>query len=342
MALRSLSRDGVTLPPHAFDVRGWETRTEPDDARVGEVDDLLLDAGGTPRHLVVALRRGDGGEILVPLSRAWADASRRTVWISGMRSERLLEMPRYVGDPAAVSPALEARVLEEYRRGAGAAAPGQGSGGGSGADLARLDDLEGLRVAKGSTDPRGWAVVGGDGQEVGVVAELLVDRGSMRARYIDCDVHEERLELEHLDRHVLFPVDRIRLDHGEHRVVVEGLFGRDLARYPIYTGLPLTAEAEAEIAARFEAGEGEPQAVAAWAEPAARRFFAARRRSARSEGAEPSPAAAGADPTAEVAPQGGESGAVRVRLPEEGDVRIRVRGDEIVVERGPGSGGRRG
>lgn len=340
MALRSLSRDGVALPPHAFDVRGWETRTEPDDARVGEVHDLLLDGDGTPRHLVVSLRRGDGGEVLVPLSRAWADASRRTVWISGMRSERLLEMPRYVGDPAAVSPALEARVLEEYRRGAPAAASGEASG--SGADLARLDDLEGLRVAKGSTDPRGWTVVGGDGQKVGVVAELLVDRGSMRARYIDCDVDEERLELEHLDRHVLFPVDRIRLDHGEHRVVVEGLFGRDLARYPIYTGLPLTAEAEAEIAARFEAGEGEPEAVAAWAEPAARRFFAARRRSARSEGAESSPAPAAADPTAEVAPQGAEGGAVRVRLPEEGDVRIRVKGDEIVVERSREPGGRRG
>lgn len=330
MPLLALSHDEVALPPEAFDVRGWEVRTEPDDARVGRVEDLLLEPEGTPRYLVVALRHHDEGRLLIPLSRAWADASREVVWVSAFTEEGLRAMPRYAGDAAAVSPEVEERLLDEYRRGGHV----QPSDDATDSRLVRLSAMDEHRVAKGSADPRGWAVVGGDGQKVGKVAELLVDRGAMKARYVDCDVDEDLLELERLDRHVLVPMERVRLDHDDHRVVVDGLFGRDVARYPVYTGLPLSEDAEREIGHWFERpAEGAPPG-GDWADRSAKRFFGASRRAPRR--GEDAASGAGAEPEPSAADLS-RGGAARVRLPEHGEVRIRVSGDDIVIERGPGT-----
>jgi hypothetical protein len=74
---------------------------------------------------------------------------------------------------------------------------------------------------------------------VGKVAELLVSPGQMQAKYLDVVVDEKELELEPVDRHVLLPAERVRLEAGAKRVVVGGLLADDLGGYPQYGGLPL-------------------------------------------------------------------------------------------------------
>ena len=55
-----------------------------------------------------------------------------------------------------------------------------------------------------------------------------------------CAHSEKSLKLESIDRHVLIPVERARLDHKHKSVILDGLFGRDLSSYPVFTGLPLS------------------------------------------------------------------------------------------------------
>lgn len=109
--------------------------------------------------------------------------------------------------------------------------------------LARLGDLEDFRVAKDGTDPRGWHLVLADGVKVGKVRELIVDTAAMEARYLDCDVDEKKLKLEPIDRHVLVPVDHVRLDRDKKEAVVDGMASPALTDYPVYSGLPLTEDA---------------------------------------------------------------------------------------------------
>lgn len=331
MGFMSVSRRSAGhLPDGAYDVRGWEVRTERDGEKVGTVDDMLLDERDRPRYLDVDLgflRK----HVLVPLSEAHADPSANTVWIERMDRDRLREVPEYDGDPALLSPAYEERLLEEYRllsADGGSTAEGVPSP----PSLARLGDLTDYRVAKGVTDPRGWKLVGGDGQQLGEVVELLVDPAGMTTRYLDCSVKEDKLGLEPLDRHVLVPAERARLDRKHKHVVVDGLFGRDVKDYPVYGGLPLDGAAEREIHQALERG-GHTEGPH---EPASdsRRFFGVR---SRVEGdslvrprGRPESSSAETSSTPESDPDVDET---RIEAPEEGEVRIRITSDDIVVEK---------
>jgi PRC-barrel domain protein len=48
--------------------------------------------------------------------------------------------------------------------------------------LRRLHDF---RIAEGDPDVRGWEVLGADGRKIGVVDDLLVDTGVLKARYLE-------------------------------------------------------------------------------------------------------------------------------------------------------------
>ena len=54
-----------------------------------------------------------------------------------------------------------------------------------------LSRLGGFQVGPHQPDPRGWKVLSPDGGSVGVVRDLIVDTGRMRASYLD-------VELDHL------------------------------------------------------------------------------------------------------------------------------------------------
>lgn len=311
MALLALSQsDPSRLHPDAFDVRGWEVRTEKDDEKAGTVKDLLVDGSGMPHLLRVDLgvfRK----HVLVPLGHAWADASRRVVWVEGLAGDDLKRMPDASQLPDPVSEDFERRLEEDF---AGVASDALRADPPDGDDrLARLEKLPDVVISKGSSDPRGWKVVAGDGAKLGKVGELIVDRDEMSVRYLDVDVDEKELGLEAIDRHVLLPVERARFDHKRKTVVLDGLFKADLQAYPVFTGLPLAKGMVAEIEERFRGGGRRDDA---WVDRSARRFFDGGRRRGR------------ADPEA-------PASATIVRPREGEEVRIRMSGGELVIERRP-------
>jgi ribosomal 30S subunit maturation factor RimM len=260
MALRPISRvDDYQFPPNAWDVRGWTVRTEMDDEKVGKVEDMLLDAHGSLRYLEVDLgflRR----HVLIPLDYAFADRATETVRIEGMNKDALEDVPEYSLEPESLDEGYERRLDRVYGAARTTSMSRSTSGSGSlpsGADadteleLQRMDKLEGDYQVAGE-DPRGWDVVTADGREVGEVAELLMDPGAMKARFLDVAVDEKELDLEPVDRHILLPAERVRLDRNKKRVIVSGLLTADVARYPQYSGLPVRARTAYEVDEFFE------------------------------------------------------------------------------------------
>ena len=59
------------------------------------------------------------------------------------------------------------------------------TGGRTAAGIAALRNLKSYRVAEGDPDIRGWEVVGGDGQRIGEVNDLLVDTTAGKVCYLD-------------------------------------------------------------------------------------------------------------------------------------------------------------
>lgn len=116
--------------------------------------------------------------------------------------------------------------------------------------LVRLSDLDEHRVAKDHSDPRGWEVLSSEGRRVGKVVELLVDPDVLRARYLDVRVDEKEMDMEPVDRHILLPLDRVRLRDGK-KVEVDGLSRGDFRDYPVYNGLPLQEEEERKLRKAF-------------------------------------------------------------------------------------------
>jgi hypothetical protein len=276
MALISFSKAKTEdLPPDTFDVRGWEVRTELDRESVGKVDDMLIDRGGAPRYLDIDMGMMKK-HVLLPLGRAHVDGNDEIIWVDGLRKEHFDTIPEYSHDVESLTPAYERRLLDEYqgayvrtRDDLPARSRGTQEYVGE-STLSRLEDLDEYRVAKGDSDPRGWDVISGDGTTIGEVNELLVDTASLRARYIDCDVKEDDLDLEQVDRHVLIPVGQARLDRDRKKVIVDAMFASDLGRYPVYGGLPLGADIERKLDEFFDR---EP----VWGAQDVDRFFGPRR-----------------------------------------------------------------
>ena len=339
MTLVNLSgRAPASLPDDAYDVRGWEVRTEIDREEVGKVDDMLVDEGDQPRYLDVRLS-SPRRHVLVPLSEAHADPSARVIWVHALDRTMLGELPEYGGDAAQLSDAYEQRLKQEYRALALGRAPDQRTNG-DGPPLARLGDIGEYRVAKGVTDPRGWKVSVADGQVIGEVKELIVDPTGLTTRYLDCEIREDKLGLEPLNRHVLIPPEHVRLDRKGKRVVIAGLLARDLRDYPVYQGLPLGADARRAIDDVYGR-----TADAAGRDTTATRFFGVRTRAegdavpapARSRGR---PVDAALDEEVELDEQLSEETYEETYdiAGESENVRIRVRGDDIIIERRPREG----
>lgn len=267
-------------------------RTGRDEEKVGKVEDMLLDGGGALRYLDVDLGLLKK-HVLVPLEHAHADGKEKTVWVDGLTQERLEAVPEYALEPEALDRDFERRLDAVYggttaRAHHDLVAP-EDNGDGE-LELRRMADLEQEYQVAGD-DPRGWTLVTADGNKVGQVAGLLMDPAAMRARFLDVALDEKTLELEPVDRHILLPVERVRLVRRKKRVVVGGLLAGDLAEYPQYGGLPVTRARERELDGLFaragmdsgelvERGAGEEAAYPDWRDTTLRRFYgpAARRR----------------------------------------------------------------
>jgi hypothetical protein len=308
--------------------------------------------------------------VLVPVRQARVDAAEDVGWVDNLTKDQFEDVPEYTGDARVVTAEYERSLSEAYLRARHTdreidrEVVGDTAATGSGAQrLVRLGDLKEFRVAKGDTDPRGWTVVASDGHKIGEVSELLVDTRSLEARYIDCDVDEDKLGLEGVDRHVLVPIDAARLDRHKKNVVLDGVFAKDVGAIPVYGGLPLEERAEREVREAFrldERGDPRDSRYAADARDIdARRdadmFYGARRDARRMAATD---RAADADDRPghigdraatgdrisdrEVRVSGRDEAVLRegdeaTLRDEDREIRIRLSGDDIVIEKRPRS-----
>ena len=86
----------------------------------------------------------------------------------------------------------------------------------------RLAFLGAHKVAKGMTDPRGWKVVDGHGQQVGEVKDLIVDTDRMVAEFIDVELDAKFFQI-HGDPRILVPMHAAHRDGDARRLVVHEL-----------------------------------------------------------------------------------------------------------------------
>lgn len=115
--------------------------------------------------------------------------------------------------------------------------------------LYRLNDLDDYKVADHSADIRGWAVKSRDGQSIGRVKDLVVDKAAQKVRYIDLELDEEyHVDSSQTDMHLLVPVGAARLDEDEDKVYVDRIMTiEELTRYPRTVGGAISRDYEQEV-----------------------------------------------------------------------------------------------
>lgn len=118
--------------------------------------------------------------------------------------------------------------------------------------LARLSDLDDdYMLADPLPDFRDWKVTLPDGRRVGKVDEILVDTSTMLAKYVEVKV-DHKVLLDDEDRWVLVPVESVRIDAGNARVVIDHLPVGGLAGAPRHHRRLPTPEEQDAILTYFE------------------------------------------------------------------------------------------
>ena len=102
----------------------------------------------------------------------------------------------------------------------------------SGGALVHTRDLKDFKLPEGQPDIRGWDVRTADGTKLGKIADLLVDTGASRVRYLEVAVDKDVAKGTGRD-YALLPVGTARLD-DEHDDVIVNLSSTDLASAPAY------------------------------------------------------------------------------------------------------------
>jgi photosynthetic reaction center H subunit len=102
----------------------------------------------------------------------------------------------------------------------------------SGGALVHTKDIKDFKVPEGQPDIRGWDVRTADGTKLGKVADLLVDTGASRVRYLEIAVDKDVAKGTGRD-YALIPVGTARLD-DEHDDVIVNFSSTDLAGAPAY------------------------------------------------------------------------------------------------------------
>ena len=231
------------------DFIGW-TVSDARGAKVGTVDDLLIDRGGRVRYLSVnpgLLRKN----VLLPARLLeWAE---NALVLAGWSADEVKHLPPY--DPALP---LSAEVLAElesahprfYAAERHTDVPPRH--GEEAEHIVPLKEARDFRLSKDATDPRGWTVFGADGERAGTVVGMLVDPIAMKVRYLEVDLADD-LFLLNDDRHVVVPTERVELRDRGQDAWISGLAARELASLPAYTGGALDPLVRARVDHAFAA-----------------------------------------------------------------------------------------
>jgi len=106
--------------------------------------------------------------------------------------------------------------------------------------LVPLSQLNDFKVAKKYPDVRGWDIVGGDGEKLGKVKDLIVDVHQMKVRYLDVDLRKNILELKDDETyHILIPLGVAILNRDDHNVIVTEITKANLPNFPFYRREPI-------------------------------------------------------------------------------------------------------
>lgn len=91
--------------------------------------------------------------------------------------------------------------------------------------LAPMRVADGFTVASNDPDPRGWPVVGADGEQAGTVSDLWVDTEEPQIRYVEVDVTGA-------GRTALLPIGFTRFDGRLRKVLVNAITAEQFAAVP--------------------------------------------------------------------------------------------------------------
>lgn len=112
--------------------------------------------------------------------------------------------------------------------------------------LYRLDELDKYKVSDKDTDVRGFILLGGDGERLGKVDELIVDPEIEKVRYLDVKLDTDLVIVDD-NRHILLPIGVATLDEEHDNIIVRSLNRSNVKFIPPYRGEPITREYEQSL-----------------------------------------------------------------------------------------------
>lgn len=121
-----------------------------------------------------------------------------------------------------------------------------------------LSKLSDFQVAKNYSDVTGWSIVGGDGDKLGKVNDLIVDVDQERVLYLDIDLDKNLFEGKE-QYHILVPLGLAILNRDDKNVIVTSITTESLLTYPLYEREPVYVMRSYENAIRDYYNRGEEQ-----------------------------------------------------------------------------------
>lgn len=112
--------------------------------------------------------------------------------------------------------------------------------------LRRLSQLEDYEIADGDPDIRQWRVFDAEGDAVGTVHDLIIDLGTLEARYVDLELAGDVAGSDS-DQHVLVPIGAARLSDDVDAMTLTSLQASQLASLPRYDHSTITRDRECEL-----------------------------------------------------------------------------------------------
>jgi uncharacterized protein (TIGR02271 family) len=94
-------------------------------------------------------------------------------------------------------------------------------------DLRRFSEMDNVEVAEDDPDVRGWEVTTTDGRDLGEVKDLLVDTRTMKVRGLEVELEGSTFNWTD-NRRVVVPVDSVRVNTDDDRVVISGMRFEDI------------------------------------------------------------------------------------------------------------------
>ncbi|WP_018477685.1 PRC-barrel domain-containing protein [Pontibacter roseus] len=112
--------------------------------------------------------------------------------------------------------------------------------------LMPLRDMKDYQVAKDSLNLVGWNVLGADGDNLGVVDDLIVDTQALKVRYLSVAPERRFFNTDH-DPYMLVPIGVAAFDKKRKNVFVSYIDSRSISNYPIYAGGPIPEDYEYSV-----------------------------------------------------------------------------------------------